>query len=146
MDKRDDFQRMMADCRKGKIDRIITKSISRFARNTKDCLSASRELKELGITVLFEKENIDTTDMTDEMMITMMGGLAQEESVSISNNVRWGINKRMQNGSFIASSVPYGYRLMNGKPEIAAEEAESVRKIFSLYLCGKGTFGPLSRK
>ena len=83
-DKRDEFQRMISDCRKGKIDRIYTKSISRFARNTRDCLKNVRELKSLGITIFFEKENIDTANMTDEMMITIMGGLAQEESVSIS--------------------------------------------------------------
>ena len=85
---------MISDCRKGKIDRIYTKSISRFARNTKDCLKNIRELKSLGITVLFEKENIDTADMTDEMMITIMGGLAQEESVSISKNLKWSYQKR----------------------------------------------------
>lgn len=83
-DKRDEFQRMIKDCRKGKIDRIYTKSISRFARNTRDCLKNVRELKALGITIFFEKENIDTANIADEMMITIMGGLAQEESVSIS--------------------------------------------------------------
>lgn len=94
-DKRDGFQRMISDCRKGKIDRIYTKSISRFARNTNDCLKNIRELKSLGITVLFEKENIDTANMTDEMMITIMGGLAQEESTSISQNLRWSVQKRI---------------------------------------------------
>ena len=79
---------MLKDCRRGKIDRIIAKSISRFARNTKECLTVLRELKSLGITVLFEKENIDTANISDEMMITLMGGLAQEESVSISQNMR----------------------------------------------------------
>lgn len=73
---------MLKDCRRGKIDRIIVKSISRFARNTKDCLSVLRELKELGISVMFEKENIDTANITDEIMVTIMGGLAQEESSS----------------------------------------------------------------
>ena len=82
-DKRIEFQRMIADCRKGKIDRIYTKSISRFARNTKDCLEYLRELKLLGITVFFEKENIDTAKTSDELMITILGGLAQEESVKI---------------------------------------------------------------
>ena len=84
MDKRDDFQRMLKDCRRGKIDRIISKSVSRFARNTKECLMVIRELKSLGITVMFEKECIDTANISDEMMITIMGGLAQEESTSIS--------------------------------------------------------------
>ena len=98
-DKRDEFQRMMKDCRRGKIDRIYTKSISRFARNTKDCLKNVRELKSLGITIFFEKENIDTAEMTDEIMITVLGSLAQEESTSISQNLRWGIKKRMENGT-----------------------------------------------
>lgn len=78
-----------------KIDRIYTKSISRFARNTRDCLKNVRELKLLGITIYFEKERIDTANMTDEMMITIMGGLAQEESTSISQNMRWSIQKRI---------------------------------------------------
>lgn len=78
MDKREEFQRMLKDCRRGKIDRIIAKSISRFARNTKECLTVLRELKSLGITVLFEKENIDTANISDEMMITLMGGLRRK--------------------------------------------------------------------
>ena len=97
-DKRDEFQRLMKDCRRGKIDRIYTKSISRFARNTKDCLKNLRELKALGITVFFEKENIDTANMTDEIMITILGGLAQEESTSISANMKWSYQKQMEEG------------------------------------------------
>ena len=108
-DKRDEFQRLMKDCRRGKIDRIYTKSISRFARNTKDCLKNLRELKALGITVIFEKENIDTANMTDEIMITILGGLAQEESVSISQNMQWSVRKRMENGTYVLPSLPYGY-------------------------------------
>ena len=106
MDKREEFQRMLKDCRRGKIDRIIVKSISRFARNTKDCLSVLRELKLLGISVMFEKENIDTANITDEIMVTIMGGLAQEESASISNNVRWGIRSKMKNGTVKFHSAP----------------------------------------
>ena len=106
MDKREEFQRMLKDCRRGKIDRIIVKSISRFARNTKDCLSVLRELKDLGITVLFESQNIDTANITDEIMVTIMGGLAQEESASISNNVRWGIRSKMRNGTVKFHSAP----------------------------------------
>ena len=94
-DKRDELQRMIKYCRRGKIDRIYTKSISRFARNTRDCLKNVRELKSLGITIYFEKENIDTANMTDEMMITIMGGLAQEESTSISKNIRWSYQKKI---------------------------------------------------
>ena len=122
-DKRDEFQRMLKDCRRGKIDRIYTKSISRFARNTKDCLKNIRELKSLGITVFFEKENIDTAKLTDEMMITIMGGLAQEESTSISQNMRWSVQKRMENGTFNPPSLPYGY--MRRKQDIVTIENEA---------------------
>lgn len=137
-DKREDFQRMLKDCRRGKIDRIITKSLSRFARNTKECLTVLRELKSLGITVLFEKENIDTANMSDEMMITIMGGLAQKESMAISGNLRWSIQKRMQNGTYILPHVPYGYRMRNKKLVIAEEETEIVRYIYDSYLNGSG--------
>ena len=137
-DKRDEFQRMISDCRKGKIDRIYTKSISRFARNTKDCLKNIRELKSLGITVLFEKESIDTTDMTDEMMITIMGGLAQEESTSISQNLRWSCRKRMANGTYELSCPPYGYKKVNGKLVICPEQAKVVKEIYDSYLSGIG--------
>lgn len=138
-DKRDEFQRMISDCRKGRIDRIYTKSISRFARNTKDCLKNIRELKSLGITVLFEKENIDTADMTDEMMITIMGGLAQEESTSISQNLRWSIKKRMENGTIKMCTPVFGYELVNGELILKSNEAEIVRQIFNWYLNGCGT-------
>lgn len=138
-DKRDEFQRLMKDCRRGKIDRIYTKSISRFARNTKDCLKNLRELKALGITVFFEKENIDTANMTDEIMITILGGLAQEESVSISQNLRWTFQKKMQNGSFVLPNTPYGYRMENQKLVIDEESAKIVQEIFDMYLSGIGS-------
>ncbi len=137
-DKRPEFQRLIKDCRKGKIDRIYTKSISRFARNTRDCLKNVRELKALGITIFFEKENIDTANIADEMMITIMGGLAQEESVSISQNMRWSIKKRMENGTFNPSQLPYGYERINGKIVINESEAEIVNYIFSKYISGNG--------
>lgn len=137
-DKREDFQRMMSDCRKGKVDRIYTKSISRFARNTKDCLKNIRELKSLGITVFFEKENIDTANMPDEMMITIMGGLAQEESTSISQNMRWSIQKRMQNGEYVLPHAPYGYRMEDKQLVIVEEEAKVIRFIYNHYLNGWG--------
>ena len=130
---------MMKDCRRGKIDRIYTKSISRFARNTKDCLKNVRELKSLGITVFFEKENIDTANMTDEMMITIMGGLAQEESTSISQNMRWSIKKRMENGTMKMCNSVFGYELVNGELILNQDEARIVRKIFDWYLNGYGS-------
>ena len=137
-DKRTEFKRLIADCKKGKIDRIYTKSISRYARNTKDCLESVRLLKALGVTVFFEKENIDTAKMTDEMMITIMGGLAQEESTSISQNQKWSVRKRMQNGTYLAPSIPYGYIRNDGKLVIDKDKAEIVKMIFQLYLSGKG--------
>lgn len=92
-EKRTEFQRLMNDCREGKIDKIYTKSISRFARNTKDCLSCIRMLKTFGVTVYFEKENVETSSLSDEMILTVLGGLAQEESTSISQNQRWSVRK-----------------------------------------------------
>lgn len=137
-DKRDEFQRMIKDCRRGKIDRIYTKSISRFARNTKDCLKNIRELKSLGITVFFEKENIDTAKLSDEMMITIMGGLAQEESTSISQNMRWSVQKRMQNGTYKNATPPFGFKKVNGDLEIEENQALIVRQIFEWYISGYG--------
>ena len=137
-DKRDEFQRMLKDCRRGKIDRIYTKSISRFSRNTRDCLKSVRELKSLGITIFFEKENIDTANLTDEMMITIMGGLAQEESTSISQNMRWSIKKRMQNGTYRNSCPPFGYTVQNDTLVVNEEQAKIVKQIFNWYNEGYG--------
>ena len=120
----------MKDCRRGKIDRIYTKSISRFARNTKDCLKNLRELKALGITVLFEKENIDTANMTDEIMITILGGLAQEESVSISQNTKWAIRKKMANGTYNAPNLPYGYFRKDGNIIVDEKLKKIIEKVF----------------
>ena len=136
VEKREDFQRMMQDCRKGKIDRILVKSISRFARNTKDYLAAVRELKELGVSVLFEEQGIDTSKVSSEMVTAIMASLAQKQSESISGNVKWGVQKRMEDGTYVASSAPYGYRLVNLRLEIQPEEAEIVRWIFQQYLAG----------
>ena len=138
-DKREEFQRMMKDCLRGKIDRIYTKSISRFARNTRDCLKNIRELKSLGITMFFEKENIDTANMTDELMITVMGGLAQEESTSISQNMRWSVQKRMQNGTYRLARPPFGFDIVNGILEVNEEQAQIVKRIFEWYVSGLGT-------
>ena len=137
-DKRDEFQRMIKDCRRGKIDRIYTKSISRFSRNTRDCLKNVRELKSLGITILFEKENIDTDNMTDEMMITIMGGLAQEESTSISQNMRWSIQKRMKNGTYKNATPPFGFKKVNGDLEVDENQMQIVRQMFEWYVSGYG--------
>lgn len=138
-ENRKGLARMMQDCRKGLIDRIYTKSISRFARNIKDCLEYVRELKSLGISICFEKDGVDTAQVSDEMMITIMGSLAQEESTSISRNIRWSIRKRMQNGTFKSGDVAYGYVRINGKGVIHPEHGEIVRKIFEMAYAGYGT-------
>ncbi len=136
VEKRENFQRMMQDCRKGKIDRILVKSISRFARNTKDCLAAVRELKELGVSVQFEEQGIDTARVSSEMVTAIMASLAQKGSESISSNVRWGVQKRMLDGTFISSSVPYGYEMFHGQLRILPSEAQFVKWIFQAYLSG----------
>ena len=138
MDKREDFNRMMRDCRKGKIDRILVKSVSRFARNTKDCLSTLRELSALGVSVQFEKENIDTKTLTTELMVSVSGSLAQQESISISANQKISYQRRMERGEFITCSAPYGYRIIDKKNlEIIPEEATTVQWIFDAYLNGR---------
>ncbi len=136
--KRTEFQRMMSDCRKGKIDRILAKSISRFARNTKDSLEAVRELKTLGISVYFEKENIDTGEISSEMMLAIYSQFAQEESMSISKNVRIGVHKRMADGTYKNCSVPYGFIYKDGKIVPDTKKVGTVRQIFEWYANGIG--------
>lgn len=137
MDKRDDFQRLLRDCRKGKIDRILTKSISRFSRNTRECLQTIRELKSMGVTIYFEKENIDTGKISNEMLLTFFSGNAQQESVAISGSMRWSYQKRMKKGEFITCKAPFGYRLVEGTLQIHEQEAEIVLYVFHSYLNGK---------
>ena len=136
--KRDDFNRLVADCKKGKIDRVLTKSMSRFARNTADSIMYARLLKEHGVSILFEKENIDTAYMSSEMLLALSGAQAQEESISISKNMRWSVERRMKNGTFIPSIAPYGYMLKDREFHIVEQEAEIVRLIFMSYLSGMG--------
>lgn len=135
---RDEFNRMMADCREGKIDRVLCKSISRFARNTQEYIQFVRELLRLGISIHFENENIDTGKMTSEQIAQIYGAFAQMESTSHSSNMRFSVRMRMENGLFVPPSVPYGYRLAGRDLEIVPEEAEVVRRIFSAYLSGQG--------
>jgi DNA invertase Pin-like site-specific DNA recombinase len=141
-DIRPEFQRMLDDCRRGRIDRVVCKSISRFARNTKDCLVTLRELKKLGISVAFEKECIDTARVSDEIMITIMEGLAQEESGSISRNIRWSLKRCMANGTLKVARVPFGYTKDENRNLVIDEpKAAIVRRIFDLYLSGIGYRG-----
>lgn len=138
MDKRDEFLRLIRDCKKGLIDRIIVKSVSRFARNTIEILETIRELKKCGVSVYFEEQGIDTEKLNMEMIITFPGMAAQQESEAISGNVRWSYQKRMQSGEFNCCTPAYGYRLVDGEMVINEEEAKVVRRIFELYLSGKG--------
>ena len=136
--KREGFQTMIKDALSGKIDLILTKSVSRFARNTVDTLTTVRKLKDKGIEVYFEKENIWTMDSKGELLITIMSSLAQEESRSISENVTWGQRKRFADGKV---SMPYkqflGYKKgADGRPEVVPEEAEIVRRIYQEFLLG----------
>lgn len=137
--KRPDFMRMIEDCRKGKIDIIITKSVSRFSRNNLDCLLYVRELKEMGIPIIFEKEGINTLQVSSELLLTLFSGLSQAESESISMNVKIGKRQSLKNGNVPFSYQSFlGYRKgADGKPEIAPEQAVTVRRIFSEYLAGK---------
>jgi len=132
------FQKMMQQARDGQIDMIVTKSISRFARNTLDCLSHIRELKALGIPVLFEKENINTMDAKGEVLITVMASLAQQESESISQNVKLGIRYRYQQGIVMVNhSWLLGYtKEKGGKLQIVPEEAKLVKRIFREFMEG----------
>lgn len=136
--KRDDFNRMLQDCRDGKIDRVIVKSISRFARNTKEYIQYVRELLRLGVSIYFEKENIDTAKMTSEQIATIYGAFSQMESQNHSNNMRISTRIRMENGSFLPSSIPYGYKLVGRTLVVIPQEAEVVRRIYAAYLSGQG--------
>lgn len=138
-EKRPELLRMIADCKAGKIDFVVTKSISRFARNTTDCLELVRKLLELDIPIYFEKENLNTSAMESELFLSILSSMAEGESSSISENNKWAIQKRFKNGTFKISYPPYGYD-WNGKQMVVnPEQAKIVEWIFSQILSGKGT-------
>ena len=137
--RRKQFLRMIRQCRQGKIDMILAKSVSRFARNTLDTISYTRELRSLGIAVIFEEQNINSIHPESEFLIALHAAFAQSESESISANVRWGKRQSIKDGK-----VTFQYKTMlgykkgvDGNPEIIPEEAETVRRIFERYLAGK---------
>lgn len=138
-DCRDGLLSLVEDCEKGLIDQVITKSISRFSRNTTDCLELVRKLLDLKVTVIFEKENLNTGTMESELMLSILSSLAESESVSISENSKWSVQKRFQNGTFIIGYPPYGYKNLNGEMVIVPEQAEVVKQIFVDTLAGKST-------
>lgn len=136
--KRPSFMRMIKDCEKGKINLILTKSISRFSRNTVDCLEYIRKLKAINVGIIFEKENLNTLTMASETIVTMLGMFAQAESESISKNVQWGVRQRFKSGeSRINYRGFYGYKKgEDGKPKIIPEQAGIVKRIYERYLAG----------
>lgn len=142
---RPEFQRLLDDCRNGKIDMVITKSISRLARNTVTMLETVRELKDINVDVYFEKENIHSLSGDGELMLTILASFAQEESRSVSENCKWRIRKGFADGELINLRFIYGYRIIKGKIEIEESEAEIVRMIFEDYIDGMG-YRKISRK
>ena len=135
-----EFQRMITMCEHHEIDLIITKSVSRFARNVRDALEYVRKLRILGVEVRFEKEGISTLSLGDEMLLNTFAAIAQEESTAISQNLRMSIRKRMEEGTYAPAVVPYGYvRGNQNKYEVSSEEAEVVSRIFNDFLSGKPT-------
>lgn len=140
-DAREGLQALLYACRTGSIDYVLTKSISRFSRNTSDCLSLVRELLSYNIPIYFEKENIDTGSMESELILSVLSSMAQSESESISKNVKWSVKKRMEEGTFVFGYLPYGYtKDAAGNMVIDPVESEIVRLIFDLALNGMGTY------
>lgn len=137
-DTRDEFQQLLADCRSGRIDMVITKSISRFARNTVTLLETVRELKAINVDVFFEEQNIHSLSGEGEMILTLLASIAQEESRSVSENMKWRIRKDFEQGIIWGGKSCLGYKLENKRLILVPEEAEIVRTIFQLYLDGNG--------
>ena len=138
-DNRPGLLQLITDCRTGKIDFIITKSISRFSRNTLDCLELIRELLAMRIPIYFEKEKINTMSMTSELLLSVLSSLAENESFSISENNKWSIQKRFETDTYKIGYPPYGYEWNGQELVINDAEAAVVREIFSAFLAGKGT-------
>jgi site-specific DNA recombinase len=137
---RDEFKRLLMDCDAGKIDLILTKSISRFARDTVDCLNAVRHLKDIGIEVFFEREHISTFDGGGELLLTLLAAFAQAESESISANVSWAIRTKFQEGLQNGYKAPYGYYWDGEMYRLIPEQAEVVKSIFQRYLAGETAY------
>ena len=136
-EKRPQLQRLLADCAAGRVNLVLTKSVSRFARNTTDLLEMVRSLTAKGTDISFERENIDTRTMDSEFLLTILASLAEDESHSISANCRWGLQKRFDNGTYRAASAPYGYDLVDGNYAVNETEAEIVKEIFTRALDGE---------
>ena len=134
--KRDALKELLADCHNHRIDLVVTKSISRLSRNTTDCLQIVRELQQLNIPIIFEKEHINTGAMASELFLSILSSIAQDESHSTAGNLRWAIRQRFASGKFRVSSAPYGYSIEDGNLVINRAEARIVREIFQQFLSG----------
>lgn len=138
--KRRQFRALMAAAERGEIDLILTKEVSRFARNTVDTLAYTRKLREWGVGVLFLTDNIDTRAGEGEFRLTIMASVAQEESRKTSERVKWGQRRSMERGVVFGAAAPYGYRLADGVLTVQEEQAEVVRRVYRLFLeDGRGT-------
>ena len=137
---RTEFKRLIADCNAGKIDLVLVKSISRFARDTVDCLHTVRQLKEKGIAVRFERENIDSMSEDGELLLTLLASFAQEESKSIGDNIRWGVRRRFVQGIPNGHKPPYGYTWDGEMFRIIPAEGKVVKEIYRRYLAGESAY------
>lgn len=138
MNKREEFKRLIHDASLGRIDRVLCKSVSRFARNSLECIESIRALKEYGVNVVFENDNIDTRTMNSEMILYVKSAFAQSEALAGSVRVSTAMRMKMENGTYTTSNAPYGFKLVNGNLEIIQEEAKVVKRIFDMYISGKG--------
>ena len=138
MDKREDLLRLLKDCSLGRIDRVLVKSVSRFARNSLECLEMIRRLKDYGVSVLFENDNIDTKTMNSEMILYVKSAFAQSEALSGSKRVSTAYRMKMENGEFLTYHAPLGYILKGGNLIVDPKSAEAVKRVFSMYLSGMG--------
>ena len=135
-ERRDEFQRLLADCRRGRVDKVLVKSSSRFARNTRECLEAIRELKVLGVGVCFEEQGIDTSELAGEFLTAIFAMLDQKESENISENMRWSYQVRMRSRTYCPPYLPYGFTHKDGAIQIHPEQAKIIQRIFREYLSG----------
>lgn len=144
-ERRPELLRLVSDCESGLIDYILTKSISRFARNTTDCLEIVRKLQNIKVYIYFESENIDTGNMQNELILTVLSELAESESKSISQNNRWSIKRRFQNGTYKSAHAPFGFDIDDGNLTVNEKEAQTVRFIYDEFLAGYGC-GAIAKK
>ena len=140
-EKRPELQRLLTDCDEGRVSLVLTKSVSRFARNTTDLLEMVRSMTATGTNLFFERENIDTRTMDSEFLLTILASLAEDESHSISTNCRWGLQRRFEDGTYRAASAPYGYDLVDGNYAVNETEAAIVQEIYKRFLTGSTMAG-----